>query len=79
MGSWSAKKPPSTHFSSQVDMIERSTFIGGLAEAQSKLAKPTLRGASMNDWRTSAIVTGRCWRFSKAVSDRLERRQSVWC
>jgi hypothetical protein len=59
MGSWSAKKPPSTHFSSQVDMIERSTFIGGLAEAQSKLAKPTLRGASMNDWRTSVIVIGR--------------------
>jgi len=42
-----------------VDMIERSTFIGGLAEAQSKLAKPTLRGASTNDWRTSVIVIGR--------------------
>jgi hypothetical protein len=38
-----AKRPPSTHFSSQVDIIERSTFIASLEHGRSKLAKPRLR------------------------------------
>src|ERR1700682_1188538 len=40
--SW-AKRPPSTHFSSQVDIIERSTFIASLEKGRSKLAKSRLR------------------------------------